>query len=341
MPQVVIQPSYGNPDAWRHWADTLDQEVDFTTPERRAALNAIDRADLERLHPTGAARFWGATGNHDANMAKLATGDVILFTGKKLVRAVGEVGHSFRNALFADTLWNPHEDRGSYRNVYSLLSFQPTEIPYEEIWELPGFNTGDNFMGLRFVNEEKGAALIEGLRIETITSASDTDRSEDQVTAILGGLQTIPLEAVNTASTTYDQVAGTILVHRAESLLVHSFRRTLDPALQVCRTRTSAGITDLYIVDRGGAEIVEAKRGASREFVRQALAQLLDYAAAHHSDPLARLTALFPTRPAATSVELLHRYGCDCVFRESSGTFTRLPTQAGAFSEMSRRWAAR
>ncbi|MGW4946246.1 hypothetical protein ACWEOZ_32210 [Actinoplanes sp. NPDC004185] len=338
MPQVVIQPSYGNPDAWRHWEDTLDKEVDFTTPARRAALSVDERLHLERLHPSGTARFWGATGNHDVNMAKLTTGDVILFTGKKLVRAIGEVGYSFCNARFADTLWSAHEDRGSYRNVYSLLSFQPTDIPYEEVWELPGFNAGDNFMGLRFVDDTKGATLIDGLRIETRTSAFDAGWTEEQVTAALSGAQKIALEAIHTSSTSYEQAQGTTLVHRAEALLVESFRETLDPGIEVCRTRTADGITDLYIVDHGRAEIVEAKRDAGRRFVRQALAQLLDYAP-HSPEPLTRLTALFPTRPAAACVELLHRYGCDCVFRTAAGTFTRLPAPRAAFEHMAKRWA--
>jgi hypothetical protein len=337
MPQVVIQPSYGNPDAWRHWEDTLDKPVDFMTPERRPALSAEERSDLERLHPSGLARFWGATGNHDAKMSQLGTGDVILFTGGKLVRAVGEVGYSFRNAIFADTLWKPHQGRGSYRNVYSLLSFQPTEIPYKEIWELPGFNVGDNFMGLRFVDDVKGANLIEGLRIETSTSALDAYRTESHVAVVLGGAQTIALEAIHTPSTTYERTAGTTLVHRAEALLVDNFRATLDSRLQVCRTRSAAGITDLYIVDHGQAEIVEAKRDAGQVYVRQALAQLLDYAA-HSPDPVTRLTALFPTEPVTGGVGLLHRYGCDCVFRNSDGSFTRLPAPRSAFEHMAKRW---
>jgi hypothetical protein len=104
MTQVVIQPSYGNPDAWRHWQDTLDQEVVYSVGTRAQALATEQRAALDGLHPAGAARFWGATGNHDNRMATLRTGDVILFTGKKQVRAIGEVGYSFRNAAFADTL---------------------------------------------------------------------------------------------------------------------------------------------------------------------------------------------------------------------------------------------
>jgi hypothetical protein len=56
-------------------------------------------------------------------MQKLAAGDVVLFTGQSAVRAVGEIGVLFQNPGFADLLWSPDEQNGSYLNVYSLRSF--------------------------------------------------------------------------------------------------------------------------------------------------------------------------------------------------------------------------
>ncbi|MGV9387407.1 hypothetical protein ACWDRB_67400 [Nonomuraea sp. NPDC003707] len=169
-------------------------------------------------------------------------------------------------------MWDPHPDRGSWRNVYSLLSFQPTEIPYAEIWDLPGFNPGDNFMGMRFLDEEKGAAIIEGLGIETLTSLTEAARQEQQVTATLTdpGTLVIDPEAVNVTHTSYSRSGGTTLVHRAEALLVQHYRATLN-GTETRRIRTPAGITDLYVVTGDRVEIIEAKRSASHAFVRQAL----------------------------------------------------------------------
>ena len=59
MPQVVIQPSFGNPDAWRHWEATLDREVAYSSGAHASALTPEERTALDVLHPTGAARFWG------------------------------------------------------------------------------------------------------------------------------------------------------------------------------------------------------------------------------------------------------------------------------------------
>jgi hypothetical protein len=152
--QVFIQPSYGTPEARRYWAATLTSAVPFdgAPPAELARLIAV--------HPTGRARFWGATEKHDKRMATVAAGDVVLLTGQKHVLAIGEVGHSFRDPEFARRLWRPDPGKCVWSNVYSLRGYWPARIPYEEVWALPGFTAGDNFMGLRFLDREKSAAVL-------------------------------------------------------------------------------------------------------------------------------------------------------------------------------------
>ena len=170
MTRVVIQPSYGLPRFRRHWAQTLDRTVAFGA--HREALDAGELADLRALHPSGEAHFWGATAAHDRRMAQLGTGDVVLLTGRKHVLAVGEVGLVLRSPAFARALWNPEPDVCSWDNVYSLLALARTRIPYQAVWALPGFNAGDNFMGLRLLDDARAAAVLSGLAISTTTSGT-------------------------------------------------------------------------------------------------------------------------------------------------------------------------
>jgi hypothetical protein len=93
----------------------------------------------------------------------------------------------------------------------------------------------------------------------------------------------------------YERTSGTIVVHRAEALLVAEYEGTLTDQ-SVKRIRTPAGITDLYVTGSDGVEMIEAKSGSDHRFVRQALGQLLDYAP-HTPAPVSRLGALFPKRP--------------------------------------------
>lgn len=174
MAQVFIQPSYGTPEARRYGATTLDECVPFTDTGYADLLDPADLARLNALHPNGHARFWGATGKHDKRMDTVATGDVVLLTGRKHVLAIGEVGHAFRDPAFARRLWRPDPGKCVWDNVYSLRGYWPVRIPYEAVWALPGFTVGDNFMGLRFLDAEKSAAVL------TLTEPARSTTGEDR-----------------------------------------------------------------------------------------------------------------------------------------------------------------
>jgi hypothetical protein len=340
MTQVVIAPSYGNRASQQRFAETLEKAVPFY--ERRFAdlLTDGQRIELLALHSSGEAPFWAATSHHDKNMDRLKTGDVVLFTGLKHVQGVGEVGYSFRNAAFADSLWPPDAGGDSWSNVYSLLNFQRVLIPYEEIWALPGFNANDMFMSQRHLSPDRSDAILNGLAIETRTQTLEQVRKEEALTGALvgGAAKVIGAEAVHTTETSYERVAGVTLVRRAEALLVKEYRSTLT-GVTADRTKAPVGVTDLYVTGPSGVQIIEAKSSAEHRFVREALGQLLDYAP-HSPLPADRLAALFPMRPADADVALLHRYGIDCIFRKGPGDFLRLEAPSATRAYMRERWSA-
>ncbi|MFD1524386.1 hypothetical protein [Pseudonocardia yunnanensis] len=219
------------------------------------------------------------------------------------------------------------------------MTFQPVHIPYEEIWALPSFNPGDMFMGLRFLDESKGEEILAGLAIDTFVAGRLANEQEQMVESALAGGTVIPAEALNATHTSYDKTGGTVLVHRAEALLVKEYIESLNLDAGKRFKTPEGGIADLYIEGQEGIEIVEAKRGADRQFVRQTLSQLLDYAP-HSPKPADLLTALFPSQPASSSIELLHRYGIDCVYRTGPGVFTRLAAPDDIRFYLQQRWSA-
>lgn len=339
MVQVVIQPAYGNAMARRHWALTLDQPVSFQEEPFRSGLTDSQFNTLIRMHPAGRAEFWGATPNHDKRMDTLQQGDIFLFTGQKRVRAIGEVGVSFRSSVFANRMWAEDPDKGSFHNVYSLLNFQQVDIPYSEIWALPSFKEGDNFMGLRFLDSEKSAEILQGLLIEPAVAAQQDGQAELELMEALASGKPLPTEAVRTTTTTYSRAAGEVLVHRAEALLVQDYRATLN-GVTTSRFKTpDGGVADLLVTTADTVEVIEAKRSSSRTYVRQALGQLLDYAP-WAGQPVDRLTVLVPTRPRKSVIEYLHRYGVDCIFRAAPGEYTRLEAPDEARTHLRERWLA-
>ncbi|XNL82969.1 hypothetical protein K8Z49_40680 [Actinomadura madurae] len=316
----------------------MGREVPFTVSARDSALTHAQRQALSSLHPSGRARFWGATSFQDGKMARVHFGDVVLFTGQKMVRGIGEVGFLFDNAAFADTLWTPDPGKGSWNNVYSVLSFEAVEIGYEEIWDLPGFNKGDYFMGLRILTGRKAENLMQGLGITTSTAIQeDLLREAEVVRALTRRTQVVGLEAIHTTQTSYQSSARKIHVTRAEAMLVREYVTSLS-GHETQRLRTPVGITDLHITGPGGTEIVEAKSSSTHQYVREALAQLLDYVP-HSPTPVDKLSGLFPAQPEDASVRLLHRYGVDCLYRTAPGAFRRLAAPDAVREHMAEAWA--
>lgn len=74
--------------------------------------------------------------------------------------------------------------------------------------------------------------------------------------------------------------------------------------------------------------LIEAKAGAGRESVRMALGQLLDYR--RYFDVPPSMAGLFPIRPTADMVELLHEHGVAVIHRDAE-TFVIDPPAGGRF----------
>jgi hypothetical protein len=339
MVRVLISPSYGSPQTRRHWADTIDGQVDFTQPDHDSLLTPEQRAELRALHPEGRSRFWGATPAHDKKFEDVATGDVVLFTGRNQVRAIGEVGVIFRNRAFGDLLWPPRNNGPSWHTVYSLTHLILTDIPYEELNASIGYRPAHNFPGQMVLRGDKARAVLEDFMITP--SAVDVRLPPQSVGRPLDPVRIAATEELRTHRTDYRGSRRLIVVDRREARLVRDYRQHLaDHGSAARRFYCPSGITDLYVEAAGEAEVIEAKSSSGHGHVRQALAQLLDYAP-HSPSPAQVLTALLPERPDDEDLELLHRYGIDCVHREPAHGFTRLPAQAERRARMREIWSGK
>ncbi|MBW4719958.1 hypothetical protein [Saccharothrix obliqua] len=317
MARLLIQP-VADETAERNRGKTLNREVSFGEEPYRSALTAEQHARLDELHPGGMAAFWGTRAFLDDDMRRVKLGDVVLFTWKGHLRAIGEVGVSFRNEPFAEALWKEDGDQHTYVNVYSLIALDRTVlIPYRTLATASRGKLRGPFRRGAVVHDEDFVAEVVGrLGVELSTTAPDETSNGRRSVGVEG-----ELERLLTPELTYSRSAATIRVQRAESLLVHEYVRA-NPDSVYTRVTSESGISDMYTVHAGGAEVVEAKGGAGRERVRQAVAQLLHYAPLC-PHPVDRLTALFPERPARVDVELLHSVGVDCVYRVGPSTFHR------------------
>ncbi|BCF86653.1 hypothetical protein RQCS_61980 (plasmid) [Rhodococcus qingshengii] len=348
---MLIQPSFGNPQARKNYSKTLAQPFPFDNGALRNALTATEYEHLLTLHPEGSARFWATPRNQDKIMSRLKKGDVVLFTGQNHVKAIGEVGLSFRNPDAGNAMWPRQETHGPYLNVYSLISFQETQIPYTDLRKLtdtPNSKGGDNYMGARLYDNDRAARILDGLLIETATEYAATAE------LAVAGIPDAPLwdqgavvgaEAHNKDSATGTSPARTFVADRAEARLVVDYKNFLhangDRRSQQ-RLKSVVGFSDIYLLPNtiaggGAAEIVEAKSSAAHGKVREALAQLLDYVI-HATAEVDALTALFEGAPSARDISWLGNYGIGCVFRDGQGGFATIAPPDSQVAAMKAVW---
>jgi hypothetical protein len=323
-PTILLAPSYGNRHSQRHYHDTILGTVDFESSEHRRLLSEGQLERLRSLHPAGKAHFWGAIAKHNKAMDKMRTGDVVVFTGGKRVKAAGEIGFLFRNQAFADLLWKKSSAEDSFVNVYSVFNVQQIERPISDLWQLNGFTHGDYIAGQRPVRHEQVPDVLREFRISTSFAEAMLDAEVRAVgQALENGSRVVPVEVAHT-DTVWQQVAArTVEYERVESLLVRHYQAFCGDDRLSSFVTGNGRRADLYREDGDEVEIIEAKSLASHVKVREAVAQLLDYSA-HSLRPVTRLSALFPLRPAQDSIEYLHRLGIDCIFRTNTGAFERV-----------------
>ncbi|GCD42467.1 hypothetical protein GKJPGBOP_02131 [Streptomyces paromomycinus] len=342
--RVLISPSYGSSATRRHWTDTVDHPVAFADDRYAHALTADQRARLQAVHPDGTACFWGAVPKHDTKLRDVVPGDVVLFTGQNKVRAVGEIGAIFRNAELADLLWPPKQGDPSWHTIYTVLDLAEVDIPYTELNAVLGYRPQHTHPGLKVLRDDKAQSVLDAFMITSglfFSRACEEPISEPTAVDAREAVRRAAAEEMRTSSTSYRRAERLVIVDRREARLVAAYREHLascgrGPADRFyCRS----GISDLYVDDAEGSELIEAKSDVSHQSVRQALGQLLDYAP-YCPAPPDRLSALLPSLPARADLALLHRYGIDCIHRDTAGVFVRAEAPAERRELMRSLWSS-
>jgi 5-methylcytosine-specific restriction protein A len=146
-----------------------------------------------------------------------------------------------------------------------------------------------------------------------------------------GSADAVPLEALRKSRYVVSASPGTVAT-RVEAELVARFEEYLVGLGSECgrfKVKPPGEIRVLYtdLYDSTMNVLYEAKGTASRDAVRMALGQLLDYSRHIEAEP--SLVVLLPTKPHDDLLDLLARHGVGCYYEERPGVFT-LAQPAGA-----------
>lgn len=277
-----------NAEAREHWQATIETPVDFRAGAVAAALTDDDRRALERAHPDGRARFWGTYGRHGSIVRRLTPGDIVVLTGTGQVTGVGRAAFTTQNAALGNALWRNRPREGSYLHVYSMEPFAHAAAPLAGLrdagaawFQTPYYIDDHRTTSIIASYPELVAPLLED---ETASealfrTAQEYEDADDAVATELSWVREMAIEVVSAGDDRVSARPATTL-HRGENLLVPDYVSRLPRAARVRRLLTAVGTTDIDVRVGGRHELVEAKSSAARHHVRQALAQLLDYATA-------------------------------------------------------------
>ena len=270
-------------------------------------------------------------------MARISIGDVVLLTGENKIKAVGEIGYLCRNEAFADKLWERDQNGDSFVHVYSVTNVRYVERPKVDLLSLPGFSLQDPLTGQRLAKAECVPDILRVFDIPTPLLEADQEKSfaEQFVQRLVSRVTDVERRHVDSFEVTRngDMTTG----RRVESALVEAYQ-------YYCGSERFQGFenrgirVDLYRENGDEVEVIEAKSLATTQKVREAVGQLLDYAS-YSPRPVTRLAALFPERPAESSVCLLHRIGIDCIYAHDD-IFDREDAPADRREHMLRVWRA-
>lgn len=177
----------------------------------------------------------------------------------------------------------------------------------------------------------RSAIVFRLSRLSTSASPHTHTEAQSPKLALQNGAEVIDSEA--SRSIRFNRAAQKESVStRRERLLEDMFHRYLYDAggrPSRIRIRIAGQASPLYTDtwDSVARELYEAKGSVSRNDIRLAVGQLLDYRR-HINPPPARCTVLLPSNPGADLTDLIHSSGLDLVYQEGN-SFVRRTAPVG------------
>ncbi|MFF7545703.1 hypothetical protein ACFZCU_19055 [Streptomyces canus] len=206
--------------------------------------------------------------------------------------------------------------------------------PYEERWTQVDGKPGRRLFVFR-LRPAPGVTLAltekDTMQVAPATEALPVPPAEEEPASAVA--TAVAAEQHGTDSTTADIIGGSRTVFRREGRLSTAFQAHLEAhghvvyrfQIPVAGER-GALLTDLY--DETDNVLYEAKGKASRDHVRMAIGQLLDYRRLLDVPDGLRIAVLLPEEPTANVRELLEIEGIALVTQTAEGGFAGFPLPA-------------
>jgi 5-methylcytosine-specific restriction protein A len=160
--RLFIQPC-GDGAPLEHFRDTIQRPVEISTLE-----GLVEQPILDSLHTSfssGRAALWGVvSGDKDRQKKiyrRMEEGDILLFTRKGGIFALGEVGQTFESKAAAKKLWGTDGSGQTWENMFAIRRLTYHDIDGVSFKRSVGYLDNYVFRGFSEVQPEKAVNFLK------------------------------------------------------------------------------------------------------------------------------------------------------------------------------------
>jgi len=152
--KVFIVVAGGNPSAEKHFEDTIQRKR--TLEEVRRFLPPQEIEILERIYHGSDFIVWGSVPGpmNEVRWEKMTPGDVVLIYNAGRIRFAGEIAAKVRNKDLARFFWREDASGGTWEFMYFIVNEERTDVPFEKLNPLFGYQPNYRPQGFSMINEE-------------------------------------------------------------------------------------------------------------------------------------------------------------------------------------------
>lgn len=169
MANFALQPaSLATKSVAEHYENTITQPVLFD--DHHDLLDADTLQELNRLFPSGRARFWGVVPGRQntPRYEALRAGDGVALYGRGRLYAAGRIAVLFRNPRLARRLWEVDGEGRTWELMYAISDFHEVEVPIHRVQAVMGWRQKDVVQGFTVATDQraKDLATLCGIDLE-------------------------------------------------------------------------------------------------------------------------------------------------------------------------------
>lgn len=334
--KVHLLPS-SNKDSREHFVDTISKPVSTKLIKKYVSSTNITKTLSEKSYPC-----WGVTnGGKDVNKnywLQMQEDDIALFYKNKKFFTSGLVLTKFHNKRFAKKLWNEKFNKNlkiteTWENMFLLKEIQEIDIGIDIFNSLFGYKKTNLLLGYRVLDEKDSELLLDAFELADQTYNSKNKKGK---TTLKSGKKSssqttskiVPVGEGKTFVTKGKIQQKDILIEQTERKLVNRFNSFLKKNKQKELVKNQIKIkgesrsqeTDGWV--ESSKTLLEAKATPTRENIRMAIGQLLDYKRNHKPIPK-RLAILLPNYPRKDLADLLASQKIDIIYEKNKKFVTK------------------